>query len=117
MNGSTTSVGGVVKSGERQHRSKSPAVMSLAFHKNLVHRLRPSSISSAAVARAFFLNRRRVGGRRQRRRFHPRRLLTARLLALFSICFSAACTSVSSGWRCRMVSYSRMAEESWPNCT
>ena len=42
---------------------------------------------------------------------------TGKLLALLSIWVRAAWTSGSFGARWRMVSYSRMAEDSWPSCT
>src|SRR5580704_7713609 len=115
MNGSTTSVGETVKSTARQQRSKSPALIVLLSTETFCNVLRPSSISTVA-ARDFFDadfaspddDANAIGST-------PADSAPA-LLALFSISFSAAFTSASSGRRCNTVSNSKIADDNCPVC-
>ena len=114
MKGSTTSVGRVFISAFRQHKSKSPAVMSLLSTKTLYSVLRPSSISVGTTTCALRRNS-TVSEDAAMASDSVVGCCTA-LLARSSICFSANRTSLSSGRRCNTVSYSRMADDNCPCC-
>src|SRR5580658_1490463 len=110
MNGSTVLGGGKVRLGAGQHKSKSDAATSLASTKYLNIAWRPSSISGWAAGLAPDFLTKMVSDTFGGASSSAADLV--RLLALLSICAMADIASASSGWRCRIVSYSRMAEES-----
>src|SRR5580658_9650731 len=115
MNGSTVLVGGMVRLGAGQHKSKSDGATSLVSTKYLYIVWRPSSISGWAEGLTPVFLTKMVSDTFGGASSSAADLV--RLLALLSIWAMADMASASSGWRWRIVSYSRMAEESWPNCT
>src|SRR5439155_10790926 len=118
MNGSITPEGRTDKSGVDQHRSKSPEVMILDSTKILNMVRRPSSISAAdGILAGAFGPLAGVAGALGVSVISGAGGSIGKLLALLSISLRVAWTSGSSGNRCRIVSYSRIAEESCPICT